>query len=104
MWGKRVSYPIIDRWYAKGHDQFHKDGEGEGLDLYSIGGSRGAGGTGVWDGTKLWTSDNFVDSAGAVERSAPRGVQTQLRALRRGRAGQVDRDQTIHGRLRPQLR
>ena len=60
IWGKRVTYPIIDRWYPKGHDQFHKDGEGEGLDLYSIGGSRGAGGTGVWDGKKLWTSDNFV--------------------------------------------
>ncbi len=60
VWGKRVTYPIVDRWYAKGHDQFHKDEEGEGLDLYSIGGSRGAGGTGVWDGAKLWTSDNFV--------------------------------------------
>lgn len=62
VWGKRVTYPIVDRWYAKGHDQFHKDEEGEGLDLYSIGGSRGAGGTGVWDGTKLWTSDNFVNA------------------------------------------
>jgi hypothetical protein len=60
VWAKRVTYPIVDRWYAKGHDQFHKDEEGEGLDLYSIGGSRGAGGTGVWDGAKLWTSDNFV--------------------------------------------
>ena len=60
IWGKRVAYPIIDRWYPKGHDQFHQDGEGEGLDLYSIGGSRGDGGTGVWDGGKLWTSDNFV--------------------------------------------
>ena len=62
VWAKRVSYPIVDRWYAKGHDQFHKDEEGEGLDLYSIGGSRGAGGTGVWDGAKLWTSDNFVNA------------------------------------------
>jgi hypothetical protein len=62
VWAKRVSYPIVDRWYAKGHDQFHKDEEGEGLDLYSIGGSRGAGGTGIWDGTKLWTSDNFVEA------------------------------------------
>jgi len=60
VWAKRVTYPIIDRWYAKGHDQFHKDEEGEGLDLYSIGGSRGAGGTGIWDGTKLWTSDNYA--------------------------------------------
>jgi len=62
VWAKRVTYPIVDRWYAKGHDQFHKDEEGEGLDLYSIGGSRGAGGTGLWDGAKLWTSDNFVDA------------------------------------------
>lgn len=60
VWGKRVTWPVVDRWYAKGHDQFHKDNEGEGLDLYSIGGSRGAGGTGIWDGTKLWTSDNFA--------------------------------------------
>jgi hypothetical protein len=60
VWGKRVRYPIIDRWYQKGHDQFHEDQEGEGLDLYSVGGSRGAGGTGIWDGKKLWTSDNFA--------------------------------------------
>ena len=30
VWAKRVTYPIVDRWYAKGHDQFHKDEEGEG--------------------------------------------------------------------------
>jgi len=59
VWAKRVSYPILDRWYAKGHDQFHEDKEGEGLDLFSMGGTRGAGGVGVWDGTRLWTSDNF---------------------------------------------
>jgi Domain of unknown function (DUF4861) len=62
VWGKRVTYPIVDRWYAKGHDQFHADGEGEGLDLYSIGGSRGDGGTGLWDGAKLWASDNFANA------------------------------------------
>ncbi len=62
VWAKRVSYPIVDRWYAKGHDQFHADGEGEGLDLFNMGGTRGDGGTGVWDGAKLWTSDNFVDA------------------------------------------
>ncbi len=70
VWGKRVTYPVIDRWYAKGHDQFHQDNEGEGLDLYSIGGSRGAGGTGVWDGQKLWTSDNFI--AARVLANGPR--------------------------------
>jgi pectinesterase len=76
VWGKRVTYPIIDRWYAKGHDQFHKDGEGEGLDLYSIGGSRGAGGTGAWDGTRLWTSDNFMSSQ--VLSNGPRRAAFEL--------------------------
>jgi hypothetical protein len=76
VWGKRVAYPIVDRWYAKGHDQFHQDGEGEGLDLYSIGGSRGAGGTGVWDGSKLWTSDNFVSSQ--VLSNGPRRAAFKL--------------------------
>ena len=76
VWAKRVTYPIIDRWYPKGHDQFHKDGEGEGLDLYSIGGSRGAGGTGVWDGAKLWTSDNFVD--GQILSNGPRRAAFKL--------------------------
>ena len=76
IWGKRVAIPIVDRWYAKGHDQFHKDEEGEGLDLYSIGGSRGAGGTGVWDGTKLWTSDNFMKAQ--VLSNGPRRAAFRL--------------------------
>jgi hypothetical protein len=76
VWGKRVAYPIVDRWYAKGHDQFHKDNEGEGLDLYSIGGSRGAGGTGIWDGKKLWISDNFVNAR--VLSNGPRRAAFEL--------------------------
>ncbi|MEO8018099.1 MAG: DUF4861 family protein [Pseudomonadota bacterium] len=76
VWAKRVSYLIVDRWYAKGHDQFHKDGEGEGLDLYSIGGARGAGGTGVWDGSRLWTSDNFTSAQ--VFANGPRRAAFQL--------------------------
>ena len=76
IWAKRVPYPIIDRWYAKGHDQFHKDEEGEGLDLYSIGTSRGAGGLGIWDGSKLWTSDNY--SSARVLSNGPRRVAFEL--------------------------
>ncbi len=104
VWAKRVSFPVVDRWYAKGHDQFHKDDEGEGLDLYSIGGSRGAGGTGVWDGTKLWTSDNFVD--GKVLSNGPRRAAFKLNyaPFDVGAQGQRRRDQTIHRRLRAQLR
>jgi hypothetical protein len=76
IWAKRVPYPIIDRWYAKGHDQFHKDEEGEGLDVYSIGTSRGAGGIGIWDGSKLWTSDNYAGAR--VLSNGPRRVAFEL--------------------------
>jgi hypothetical protein len=95
VWGKRVTYPIVDRWYAKGHDQFHKDNEGEGLDLYSIGGSRGDGGTGYWDGTKLWTSDNFVSSQ--VLSNGPRRAAFKLTYAPwdAGSAGKVQETKTI---------
>jgi hypothetical protein len=58
IWFKRVDYPIVDRWYNKGHDHYHKD-EGEGLDMYNVSQSRGVGGTGVWSGGKLYTSGNW---------------------------------------------
>lgn len=58
IWCKRVSYPIVDRWYNKGHDHYHKD-EGEGMDLYSVGPSRGCGGTGIWDGQRLHVGRNY---------------------------------------------
>jgi hypothetical protein len=58
IWFKRVDYPVVDRWYNKGHDHYHKD-EGEGLDMYEVGESRGCGGTGVWSGGKLYTSGNW---------------------------------------------
>lgn len=58
VWCKRVSYPIVDRWYNKGHDHYHKD-EGEGMDMYQVGGSRGCGGTGIWDGQKLYVGRNY---------------------------------------------
>ena len=59
LWFKRVPYPIVDRWYNKGHDHYHHD-EGEGMDMYNVGRSRGAGGTGVWDSGKLYVSTNYA--------------------------------------------
>lgn len=59
IWFKRPSYPIIDRWYAKGHDHYHRE-EGEGLDMYGVGRTRGAGGSGIWDGSRLFTSRNYA--------------------------------------------
>ena len=58
VWCKRVSYPIVDRWYNKGHDHYHKD-EGEGMDMYQVGASRGCGGTGVWINQQLYVSRNY---------------------------------------------
>jgi hypothetical protein len=59
VWCKRVAYPIVDRWYNKGHDHYHRD-EGEGMDMYQTGASRGCGGTGVWNGGKLHVSSNYA--------------------------------------------
>ncbi len=58
VWSKRVRYPIVDRWYTKGHDAYHVD-TGEGQDLYSVGTTRGCGGTGIWEGERLWVSRNW---------------------------------------------
>ncbi|HWA09415.1 MAG TPA: DUF4861 family protein [Opitutaceae bacterium] len=58
IWSKRVTYPIVDRWYNKGHDHYHKD-EGEGIDMYNVGTSQGCGGTGVWAGGKLYVGRNY---------------------------------------------
>lgn len=56
VWSKRVRYPILDRWYLIGH--YHDD-TGEGLDFYETGKTRGCGGTGVWNGKQLFTSQNW---------------------------------------------
>jgi hypothetical protein len=61
-WLKRVSYPIIDKWYGRHVNvkpfAYHTD-IGEGYDPYHVGSSRGVGGTGVLDGEKLYYSRNF---------------------------------------------
>jgi hypothetical protein len=59
IWFKRVPYPIVDRWYNKGHDHYHVD-EGEGMDMYNVGTTLGAGGTGIWDGKKVHSGINFT--------------------------------------------
>lgn len=76
VWCKRVSYPIVDRWYNKGHDHYHKD-EGEGMDMYQVGPSRGCGGTGIWDGATLHVGRNF--SAWKVIANGPIRAIFELR-------------------------
>lgn len=59
VWCKRVSYPIVDRWYNKGHNFYHKFDLSEGMDMYNVGQSRGCGGTGIWDGHQLAVAGNY---------------------------------------------
>ena len=59
-WLKRVDYPIINKWYKKAETggSYHKD-DGEGLDDYHVGSSRGCGGIGIFANETLYTSENF---------------------------------------------
>jgi len=58
VWSKRVRYLIVDRWYLKSHDNYHKD-TGDGLDMYDTGKWRGCGGTGIWSNGNLFVSHNW---------------------------------------------
>ena len=47
IWVKRMREPIVEKWYAKGHDDYHRD-TGEGADFFDVGETLGAGGTAIW--------------------------------------------------------
>ena len=61
-WLKRVSYPIVDKWYREDQEgkSYHTD-HGEGYDPYHVGGSRGCGGLAVLDGDELRPSSVYAD-------------------------------------------
>ena len=68
VWSKRVPNFVIDNFYkrdadgARTHDpalSYHKD-NGQGLDSYYVGPSRGCGGTAVFSGGKLIVSKNYT--------------------------------------------
>jgi pectinesterase len=58
IWVKRTRDPIVDKWYAKGHDEYHRD-TGEGADFFDVGETLGAGGTGIFRNDKLYRALNF---------------------------------------------
>ncbi|MCM4156929.1 DUF4861 family protein [Gramella sp. AN32] len=63
LWLKRTDKTIIDKWYAehgKNPGYYHID-HGEGYDPYHVGGSRGTGGSGIWENDSLYVSQNFTD-------------------------------------------
>jgi hypothetical protein len=60
-WTKRVRYPIVDKWYSGELERglsYHQD-RGEGCDLYSVGSSRGCGGTAIWKDGRMHISGPF---------------------------------------------
>jgi unsaturated rhamnogalacturonyl hydrolase len=67
-WFKRVSYPVIDKWYLEDRTRleygkvaksYHED-QGEGYDVYKVGNTRGCGGISLWVDGKLHNSDTFI--------------------------------------------
>ena len=61
-WLKRVTYPVIDKWYKMNSEQkgyYHID-HGEGYDPYHVGPSRGCGGIGIWDNNRFYVSKNYT--------------------------------------------
>jgi rhamnogalacturonyl hydrolase YesR len=56
VWIKKDRRLIVDVMYATKH--YHED-NGEFMDDYRVGHSRGCGGVGIWDGAKLYTSSNW---------------------------------------------
>ena len=60
-WLKRVNYPIIDKWYKKNEQggSYHVD-DGEGLDNYHVGTSRGCGGTAIYNDGNYVLSENYT--------------------------------------------
>ena len=56
VWIKKNRGLIVDTMYATKH--YHED-NGEFMDDYRVGKSRGCGGLGIWDGKKLYVSSNY---------------------------------------------
>jgi len=56
VWIKKNRRLTVDTMYRTGH--YHQD-NGEFMDDYRVGRSRGCGGLGIWDGKKLFVSSNY---------------------------------------------
>lgn len=68
VWSKRIPNFVIDSFYKRDLEgsrthqpmlSYHKD-NGQGLDSYDVGPSRGCGGTAVWADGKLFVSKNYT--------------------------------------------
>ncbi|MGC3976956.1 MAG: DUF4861 family protein [Paludibacteraceae bacterium] len=62
VWVKRTENLVVNKWYANdlaGKQSYHND-NGEGLDMYKVGPTLGAGASTPWLDDKFWFSKNFV--------------------------------------------
>jgi hypothetical protein len=59
VWAKRTRALVVNDWYMV--DDYHHD-HGEGGDFYSVGKTRGCGGSGVWRDGRLFVSRNFRET------------------------------------------
>ncbi|MFV0470772.1 MAG: DUF4861 domain-containing protein [Paludibacteraceae bacterium] len=62
LWAKRTDKLVIDRWYADdlaGKQSYHHD-NGEGLDMYKVGPTLGAGAASPFVNGKIWYCKNFT--------------------------------------------
>lgn len=83
-WFKRVPYPIIDKWYmedlnklpyGKINKSYHQD-QGEGLDVYKVGSTRGCGGISAWSDGKIFNSNTYI--AHRIIESSPEKTVFEL--------------------------
>ena len=58
VWPKSVHTLVVEKWYGKGHDEYHID-TGEGADFFDVGETLGAGGTAIWKNDTIYRADNF---------------------------------------------
>jgi pectinesterase len=58
VWEKSVRSLVVEKWYSKGHDNYHVD-TGEGADFFDVGETLGAGGTAIWKNDTIYRADNF---------------------------------------------
>lgn len=101
-WLKRVSYPVIDKWYAEAmQGKSYYEDHGEGYDPYHTGSSRGVGGTAIWIDDVPYPAASFEKYEILSNRDDV--VKFSLQYSWETPLGQVAENKTISLRLGDQL-
>jgi len=90
VWVKRTHRLVINDWYMV--DDYHRD-TGEGADLYSVGRTRGCGGSGLWLDGRLYVANNFRHSR--VLANGPLRVMFELSYEPYAAGGAMVREQRL---------